>query len=201
MKIGVLELDPAIELTGGLVRQQEPGFAVTLGGEPVRIDPMLRDQVLPRGLGPPLRQSLIVFGASDTIGMAGNDDGIFRDARVLQRRRNLVELAACLCRQLDRVEFKVDGAVEGAGGAHAGRRGDAAQPAIKERHAAFGIERADHFIVAQLLCEGWCCADCQGKAAEQQVRAFCGRPRLVGLAGASWKGNGALGHRGLRGAR
>ena len=29
---------------------------------------MLRDQVLPRGLGPTLRQSLIVFGASDTIG-------------------------------------------------------------------------------------------------------------------------------------
>jgi len=145
----------------------------------MRINPMLRDQVLPRGLGPPLRQSLIVFGASDTIGMAGNDDGIFRDTRVLERRRNLVELAACLCRQLDRVEFKVDGAVERAGGAHAGRRGDAAQPAVKERHAAFGIERADHFIVAQLLCERWCRADCQGKAGEQQVRAFCGGPWRV----------------------
>src|ERR1700736_5004631 len=115
MKIGVLELDPAIELTGGVVRQQEPGLAITLGGESVRIDPMLRDRVVPRRLGPPRRQSLIVFGASNTIGMAGDDDGIFRDARVLERRRNLVELAACLCRQIDRVEFKVDGAVERAG--------------------------------------------------------------------------------------
>ena len=74
--------------------------------------PMLRNEIFPRGFRPAFGEGLIILGATNVIGVAVDDDGIFLDLRVVEDCGDLVKLAACLRRQLGGIECKVDGAVE-----------------------------------------------------------------------------------------
>ncbi len=80
--------------------------------ESARIDPMPGNEILSRSLGPAFGKALIIFGATNAVGVAVDDDGIFLDIRVDEDCRDLVELPSRLRDELGRIECKVHGAVE-----------------------------------------------------------------------------------------
>src|SRR5271165_58475 len=92
----VLELNPAVEVARWIAWQQQLILAVASGNQPVAVNAMLGNQILPHRLRPTFRQFLIVFGAADSVRMSIDDDVELGDVGAIKTLRNRIELLACV---------------------------------------------------------------------------------------------------------
>jgi hypothetical protein len=108
---------------------------------------MARDEILSCRHRAAFGQDLIILGAANAVGVAVDDDGVFRDARIGKSECNPVKFAARSRSKLSRVELKVYGVIfERPRSARLRRRRRDPAHGSAGRHGALRIEGADHLV-------------------------------------------------------